>query len=113
MKNDDGNEKDFYRFSLYERRVCVCLCVPIVSSLSISFSFFSLFEKEKKEMAQHEHDYLISYKHNLRIFIRNEERKIWQSRVEFIILINVENVSDAGGIKDCKIILVFLIILPV
>lgn len=53
----------------------------------------------KENMAQHEHDYLISHSHNLRIFI-SEKWKRKNSRLEFIILINVENVSDVNMLRN-------------
>lgn len=84
--------------------------ISILYSLSFARSFHSsihsfnrTFFREKK-ISQHEHDYLISHSHNLRIFIRTQPRDENESRVKFIILINVENVSDVGSMWNTVII---------
>ena len=75
MRNDDGSKQDFYRFSSHKSHMFVCpnvrMCVPENENLfSPLFHLIFTFLAFEREIAQHEHDYLISHKHNLRIFIR-------------------------------------------
>lgn len=77
----------------------------LIIFVSVSLSFHL-----ELEFSQHEHDYLISHSHNLfRIFIVAGKQAQWKRdeekpRVEFIILINVENVPDVRSMWNCVII---------
>lgn len=92
MRNDDGSEQDFHRFSSHKSHMLVCpnvrMCVPENENLfSPLFHLIFVFLAFEREIAQHEHDYLISHKHNLRIFIRkgreeSEGEGVKCSRVE-------------------------------
>jgi hypothetical protein len=85
-------------------RLCVYAMRVYKEKFLITFHLIFIFLAFEREMAQHEHDYLISYKHNLSYVYQEPKEgkngKMWQSRVEFIILINVENVSDVQRIRE-------------